>query len=175
MTGPRGKTDNEAVSGWEIAVWISFCVVLAAGLAGTILPFMPGPSLIFLAALSHKLLLPDRLSWWTVSAAGLLIGADLWLTALGGVAGAKWGGAGKAGMIGAALGLAVGAFFGPPGLLAGPLAGALLGELFYAGRTLREASRAALGAGLGLASSAAARVLLALGLLALIAADCLIF
>ncbi len=159
----------------EIAIWTLFCALLAVGLAGTILPFMPGPSLIFLAALSHKLLMPNYLSWGTVSAAGVLIGADLWLTALGGVAGARWGGATKAGMIGAALGLAVGAFFGPPGLLGGPLAGALLGELFYAGRTLREASRAALGAGLGLASSAVARILLALSLLALIAADCLLF
>ena len=156
----------------EIAIWTLFCALLAVGLAGTILPFMPGPSLIFLAALSHKLLMPNYLSWGTGSAAGVLIGADLWLTALGGVAGARWGGATKAGMIGAALGLAVGAFFGPPGL-GGPLAGALLGELFTrAGPS--EASRAALGAGLGLASSAVARILLALSLLALIAADCLL-
>lgn len=163
------------MSGFEIAIWVGFSFLLALGLAGTLLPFMPGPGLIFLAALAHKLLLPKYLSWWTVSTAGLLIGADLWLTAAGSLAGARWGGAGKAGMIGAGLGLVVGVFFGPPGLLAGPLAGALLGEFIYARRTLREASKAALGAGLGLASAAAMRLVLALGVVALLAADCWLF
>ena len=162
------------MSGAEIAIWVGFAALLVIGLAGTLLPFMPGPGLIFVGALAHKLLLPRYLSWWSVSAAGLLIGADFWLTALGGVAGARWGGATRAGMIGAALGLAVGVFFGPPGLLAGPLAGALIGELAYARRSVEEASKAALGAGLGLASAAALRLLLALGVVALLAADCFI-
>ena len=75
--------------------------------------------------------------------------------------GAKWAGAGRAAMLGAAIGALVGLFFGPLGLLVGPFLGAAAGQ-FLARPDLVEAGRAGMGAWVGFLLGSLAR--LALGL-----------
>ena len=120
------------------------------GLAGTLLPFLPGAALIWVAAAFY--------AWWSggsvISGRSLLILGVLALVAhaadfVFGAGGAKRFGATRRGVIGAALGTLCGVLvLGPIGIVVGPVAGALLGEL-TGGRPLQHAVRAGLGAGLG--------------------------
>ncbi len=156
----------------EALVWVLTAVLILAGLAGIFIPVFPGMMLIFAAALLHRLTLPEYLSWWTVALTGVLTAADFALSGLGSLAGAKWAGASKAGLAGAAIGLLVGIFFGPPGIILGPILGAVIGELSIARKGFKKASKAALGTGVGMAASTALRFLLGLLAVAVMIADC---
>jgi uncharacterized protein YqgC (DUF456 family) len=125
---------------WTLTV---ACVVL--GLAGTVLPVLPGPGLIASAVLAHKLLLPEILSWWTVAFCLALALAALLLDWAGGAIGAKWFGSTKWGVLGAVIGGIIGLGFGLPGLLLGPLLGVLLGELLFAGKTFWQSGKITVG------------------------------
>ena len=141
-------------------------ILILLGLAGTILPALPGLPLVFAGMLlaawvdSFKLI-----SGWTIAVLALLtlvsVGVDVAATALG----AKRVGAGKAAMFGAALGTLVGAFFLPPfGLIAGPFLGAMVAELI-GGRELAHASRVGFGTWVGLAVGTVLKMGLAFAML----------
>ncbi|WP_291858635.1 DUF456 domain-containing protein [Marinilabilia sp.] len=103
--------------------------LLLAGFIGCVLPVLPGPPLSFLA-----LLMLQVTSWGSFSTRFLWIaaGAAVVVTLLDYVVpvwGARRFGGTKAGVWGAAIGLAVGLFFGPAGIILGPFLGALLGEI----------------------------------------------
>lgn len=158
----------------EALVWALAALLIIVGLSGIVLPGVPGTVLIFTAALLHKLVLPRYLSWTSVAAAAVLPLLDLGVSGLGAVAGARWGGATRAGLIGAGIGLAVGLFFGPLGMVLGPLLGAVTAEMAVSRRGMEEAGRAALGAGLGILASTAARLGLGLALTAWLMIDCFV-
>lgn len=149
----------------EVLVWTLTVAALVVGLAGVVLPFLPGQGLIWAAAIAHKLFLPNVLSWWTIALMGLavLVGAVLEWAA--GAAGVKWFGGTKWGMGGALVGGLVGIFFGLPGLIIGPLAGAILAEKWFAKRDLKSSSKAGLGVAAGMAVSTVAKIGLALGMI----------
>lgn len=138
-------------------------LVMALGLAGAVLPGLPGLPLIFLAALGHKLLLPDILSWWLVLWLGGIAVAGVGVDFLAGWAGARMFGATKWGIYGALLGLLLGIPFSIPGMILGPVAGAVVAEMAVAKRTWKQASKSGIGAGVGFALSTA--IHLAMGLL----------
>lgn len=131
-------------------LWILAAVLVVLGIAGTVLPALPGPPLVFLGLLAAA---------WADGFAkvgpvplvvlGLLtaltFAVDLGATALG----ARRFGAGKAAIAGAAVGAVVGLFFGLAGLLLGPFLGAVLGELLST-KDLFRARRAGFGAWVGL-------------------------
>jgi uncharacterized protein YqgC (DUF456 family) len=139
--------------------------LILAGLAGTILPALPGLPLVFagmlLAAWADGF---RQIGVWTVALLAVLtavsIVVDLAATALG----AKRVGAGKGAMFGAALGTLVGAFFSIPGLILGPFLGAMIAELLR-GRALAHASRIGFGTWVGLAVGTALKVALAFAML----------
>src|SRR5690606_5887943 len=83
-----------------------------------------------------------------------------------GALGAQRYGASARAIWGATLGALVGMFFGLPGLLLGPFAGAVLGELSLR-RSLGAAGRAGWGATLGLALGMAAKLGLGIAMLGL--------
>lgn len=155
-------------------VWLAVVLLILLGLAGTLLPGLPGGPLIFGAAALHKLLLPGYLSWGTVISLALLAFlaqlAEVALTA----AGARTFGATGWGILGGACGALVGLLWGPPGILAGAVLGAAACEMGFAGRPFQEAARAGLGAALGLLASAVGRVAVALLMVLLFVLDCLI-
>ncbi len=106
------------------------CIVI--GLIGAVLPALPGLPLVFVgmlvAAWADGF---NNVPIWVLVVLGLLtlasLAIDFWATALG----ARRVGASRKAVIGAMLGTLGGLFFGPFGLLLGPFAGALAGELLH--------------------------------------------
>jgi hypothetical protein len=140
--------------------WI--LLLTLAGLAEVFLPALPGLALIAVGAVVHKLILPEFLSWWVVGTVIVLAVVSTAVDLVGSLAGAKWGGASRAGLVGAALGLIIGLPFSPFGLILGPMIGAFAAEILFARRGTDAAVRSGLGAGLGLAISTVVRTCLAL-------------
>ncbi|HQZ45843.1 MAG TPA: DUF456 family protein [Usitatibacteraceae bacterium] len=136
-------------------------VLVIVGLAGTVIPLLPGVAFVFggllLAAWADDF---QRVGALTLTILGLLtalaIAADLLASALG----AKRMGASPRAIVGATLGAILGLFFGLPGLVLGPFIGAVAGEL-SANRQLLHAGRAGLGTWLGLLLGSIAKLTLA--------------
>lgn len=123
---------------------------MAVGLLGTVLPVVPGAIIILAAAVLHQIMLGSEksLGWWNIGALVLLALLSYALEFAGGYFGAKRFGATKWGAFGAMIGGIVGLFFSLPGLIAGPIIGAIAGEL-VAGKRLVSAGRAGWGTLLG--------------------------
>jgi uncharacterized protein len=121
-------------------LYVVAAMLIVVGLAGAIVPAVPGIPLIFggiwlVARLDHYRHLGR---WWLVGIA--LIGAvGLTVDLLSGALGAKRVGASPRAVWGALLGTLVGLFFGLPGLLLGPFFGAVAGELSAGNSLLRGA------------------------------------
>lgn len=137
-------------------------ILIIAGLIGIFLPVLPGLTLIWVGILTHKLLIPDVLSWWTVVLLGVIVIVTTVLEWMSGVWGAKAFGSSKWGMWGAVLGGIVGLFGGLPGLLIGPLIGAFLFELFIAKKKTAQAGKAMVGVATGIVVSGIFKFLVAL-------------
>ncbi|MBW2234827.1 MAG: DUF456 domain-containing protein [Deltaproteobacteria bacterium] len=146
---------------WETAAWLALAaIVVVVGIVGTVAPAMPG-AVIVLAGLA----LAAWAEGFVYVGPGALAGlaaltvltyvVDFAATALG----AKKLGASRRAGVGAALGALVGLFFGIPGVIIGPFAGAVLAEL-TAQSTLEQAGRAGLGAWIGLVFGTAAKLAL---------------
>jgi uncharacterized protein YqgC (DUF456 family) len=133
----------------EILWYVLAALLIVGGLVGTVLPALPGVPLVFfgmlLAAWADGF---AHVGSFTLGVLGVLTVLALVVDFAAGVLGAQRVGASRRAVIGAALGTFVGFFFGLPGLLLGPFAGALLGEL-GAGGTLHKATRVGVGAWLG--------------------------
>ena len=150
--------------------WYTLAAILVlVGLAGVILPALPGLPLVFVGMLVAAWAGDfQRIGPVPLVALGVLtalsVVADLVATA----AGAKRVGAGPMAVWGAALGTLVGLFLGPLGLVAGPFLGALLGELWHT-RQLRRATHVGLATWLGLLLGTVLKVALAFAMLGLFA------
>ncbi len=144
----------------ETLWWAVTLILMLAGLVGTVVPLVPGAVLIFSGALVNAITL-GSVGWPTVL---ILLGLMLVGQAvdfLSGAAGAKYFGASRWGAIGGVLGAVVGIFFGLPGLLLGPLIGAVGGELL-AGRGLLPAGKSGWGTFLGATAGLVVKVILGL-------------
>jgi uncharacterized protein len=149
-------------------------VLVLVGIAGTILPALPGLPLVFVGML---------LAAWAgdfqqvgvpmLVVLGLLtvfsLAVDFWATALG----AKRVGASRLAIIGAMVGTLGGIFFGPIGLLLGPFAGAIGGELIHR-RSLQkhdlgQAARIGVGTWFGILFGTVLKLALAFTMLGLFA------
>ena len=150
-------------------LWVLAAVLVVVGLVGTLLPMLPGVALVFLglvvAAWAEGF---QQVGWFTLVILGLLTllayALDLAATALG----TRRVGASRRAVWGAGLGTLVGLFFGLPGLLVGPFAGAVLGE-YTVQRRLGPAGVAGAGAWLGFALGVAAKIALAFTMLGIFA------
>ncbi len=105
-------------------------LLLLAGIAGCLLPVIPGPPLSFLALLLVSF---TKYAEFTVNFL-IITGIIAVLVTLVDLAVPVWAtkkcGGSRYGMWGAGIGIIAGIFFFPPaGLLLGPLAGAITGEL----------------------------------------------
>ncbi|AHK80398.1 membrane protein [Ectothiorhodospira haloalkaliphila] len=151
----------------EILAWVLCVLLVVAGVAGLVLPAIPGPLLLFLGLWAAA---------WAEGFAYVGLGTLLVLGAMAALAsladfvagafGAHRYGASARSVAGATIGAVVGLFFGLIGLLLGPFIGAVLGEL-SARRDLLAAGRAGWGATLGLILGTAAKVALGLAMVAL--------
>ena len=147
---------------------IATCLVLV-GLAGVILPALPGLPLVFtgmlVAAWAGDF---QRIGALPLILLGLLTALSIVVDLAATAAGAKRVGAGPLAVWGAALGTVVGLFFGPVGLLAGPFLGALLGELWHT-RALRRAAHVGLATWVGILLGTVLKLALAFTMIGLFA------
>jgi uncharacterized protein YqgC (DUF456 family) len=134
----------------ELLWWLFAIVLMAVGLIGTVLPAVPGAIIILAAAVIHQLMLGSEksLGWWNIAALVVLTLISYALEFASGYFGAKRFGATKWGAFGAFVGAIAGLFFPFPGLIVGPVVGAIAGEL-VAGKRLVKAGRAGWGTLLG--------------------------
>lgn len=150
----------------EIIGLLVTLLAMGVALLGAVLPVIPGPTLVLVAALAHRLWFTDRSApWWVIIVLTIVTGLVTLIDFLASTYGARRMGATWRGMAGAGIGAVIGLFWIPPaGLLIGPLVGASLGELL-GGRDLHEAGRAGLGAALGVLAGAVAKLAACLGMI----------
>jgi uncharacterized protein len=150
-----------------VLLWLLVVALVLVGLAGAVLPALPGVPLVFaglwLAAWIDGY---ANVSGWTVGVLGVLtllaVAVDFVATALG----AKRVGASRQAIAGAALGTFVGVFFGLPGLLLGPFIGAVGGEMIARGR-MGQAMDVGIATWMGLLFGTLAKLALSLAMVGL--------
>jgi len=130
--------------------WITLGVVLTiAGIAGCIVPLIPGPPLSYAALVIIQFALNEPFTgrfmviWLLLTIAVTLLDyfVPIWGTR-------KYGGS-RSGMWGATIGLIIGIFFFPPmGIVLGPFIGAYAGELII-GKDSATALRSGFGSFVG--------------------------
>jgi uncharacterized protein YqgC (DUF456 family) len=135
---------------WNILWWLLATLLVLAGLAGTILPALPGVPLVFAGLLLGGWLTDfTTMGWATVAIFALLTVVAQIVDFLASAYGARYAGAGVRAFWGATIGAVVGIFFGLPGIILGPFLGAVIGEL-SGGNSWRASGKAGIGAWLGL-------------------------
>jgi len=143
-----------------VSAWVLAWLLLIIGLAGTLLPALPGTP-IMLAGMLLMAWLNDfqRLGLGTLLGLTALMLLAQALDFIATAEGARRFGAGRGAILGATLGLLVGLFFGLPGMLLGPFIGAVVGHRL--GEATMDASvRAGLGASIGVLVGTVAKVVI---------------
>jgi hypothetical protein len=156
------------MDGMLIAADIVVAILLLAGLACSLIPFLPGTPLILLAALVYAF----ATGFGSIGGGRLAILAGLTILAhvldyIAGAVGTKmYGGSGWA-VAGALIGGMVGLFLGLFGLLLGPILGATAGEFLKKGE-LGQSVKAGFGTLIGLLLGVVARFTLAVTMVGLL-------
>lgn len=155
-----GTTDNQltAENGAESGnrlhlgmdwLWIILGILLIlAGIAGSLLPLLPGPPIAYVGLLLQQLKSdPAFTTKFLLIWAGIVI-LTLVLDYLVPIWGTKKFGGSKYGVWGCTLGFLAAFWMGPWGVILGPFLGAFLGEMI-AGKNSKQSFRAAMGSFLG--------------------------
>lgn len=152
----------------NIAVLILCLIIMLMGLAGTILPILPGIPIMWVALLGY-----GWYSDWayyglaTMVVTGLIVALSLVVDQLAAVMGAKKFGATKAGMIGSVVGAILGViFFSLPGLILGTFFGAMAFEMAFSRQDLKNSLASGTGALLGFLAGSLFKFMVGLGFLA---------
>ena len=144
-------------------------VLVLVGLAGIVLPALPGTPLVFagmlVAAWADGF---AKVPIWVVVILGVLTASSVAVDFFSSTLGAQKAGASKLAIWGAALGTLGGLFLGFAGLILGPFVGAVIGE-YYATREWRVASKVGLATWIGLVVGTALKIALAFGMVGIFA------
>lgn len=134
---------------WSDSIWIILgAALILLGLLGCVVPIIPGPPISFIGLLLLQL---KEIPPFTTNYLLIIGGIALLVTVLDyiiPIMGAKKFGASKAGIWGSVIGLIIGIFFGPIGIIVFPFFGALIAELII-GKKTGKALKAAFGTFLG--------------------------
>jgi uncharacterized protein YqgC (DUF456 family) len=150
-------------------VYVVVGVLMALGLAGALLPFLPGTPLILLGALIYAVATDfSPIGWGRLSILAGLAVAGFALGSLGGAVGTRGSGGSGWAVAGALAGVVVGLAFGPLGLVVGPVAGAIAGELLRSG-DVRHSVRSGIGTAIGVVAGAVAHLAVAVAMVGLFA------
>lgn len=157
-----------------IALWTAVVVLMVLGVAGVVLPVLPGTVLIF-AAILLGAWIDDfaRISGWTVGVAAVLMVISVICDYVAAALGAKRVGASRQAVIGAATGTLLGIFSGLWGLVFMPLVGAAVGEYLVL-RDLQRAGRVGMATWVGLLLGTAVKIAIAFTMLGMFIAALLI-
>jgi hypothetical protein len=145
----------------DTLLWLLSALLIVAGLAGTVLPALPGTALV-LGGIVLGAWIDDfaRVGPWTLAVVALLAVAAWLLDYLAGLLGARRAGASPQALWGAAVGTVAGLFAGLVGVLFLPLVGAAIGE-YLARRDHQHAARVGVATWLGLMVGLIAKVVIA--------------
>ena len=134
-------------------------LVMSVGVVGSILPGIPSTPVVLVAAIGHKLYFGETgAAWWVIGVLGGFTVLSLVMDYVATVYGARRLGATWRGAVGAIVGgLIGGLLFNLPGFVLGPFVGAVGFEM-AGGREIKEASKAGVGAMLGLLAGALGKV-----------------
>lgn len=155
-------------------LWILCAALIVAGLAGTVLPVLPGTVLVW-AGIVLGAWIEDfqRVGTATLVVITVLAALAWVLDYVAGLLGARKAGASRQALLGAAIGTVVGLFMGLVGVLFMPLVGAALGE-YLARKDQTRAVRVGVATWLGIMLGLLAKVVLAFVMVGLFVAALLI-
>jgi uncharacterized protein YqgC (DUF456 family) len=137
-------------------------LLMLAGLAGAVLPMLPGTPLIFGAALLYAYATDfETIGFGRLAILAVLAVVSSALEYVAGAAGARKFGGSRAAVIGAIIGAVGGLAWPPFGLLVGPLVGAIAGE-FMRTREFARSVRTGMGTAVGVIGGVLSHVALAL-------------
>ena len=157
----------------DIFLTLMAIVCSIAGLAGCIIPIIPGPALSFAAVLCAYFC-----SGSTITTAGLWIflAVTVAVTVMDYILPsymARWFGGTTAGTRGALVGMVVGMiFFNIPGIIFGPFFGAVAGELLHDSSDKAHALKVGFGSFLSFIVGTGVKLVVSAWLLAVVWADC---
>jgi hypothetical protein len=142
-------------------LWALSILAVVLGIAGTVVPGLPGAPLVFsgllLAAWADGF---QKVGLPTIAVLALFTAVSVAVDFAASSLGAQRAGASRQAIFGAAAGTVVGLFFGLPGLIGGPFVGAVIGE-YLARRSIAQAGRAGLGSWLGFVFGTFAKLVIA--------------
>lgn len=151
----------------NLLYYILASVLIVIGIAGTVLPALPGVPLVFvgmlLAAWTGDF---QQVGWMPLVALGVLTVLSLLVDFAATAMGAKRVGASRLALIGAMIGTFAGLMFGFVGIFVGPFVGALVGELIDT-RHMGKATRVGLGTWIGIVVGTVLKLGLAFAMLGL--------
>ncbi len=146
---------------WTVLWWVLAILIVLAGLAGTVIPALPGVPLVFLGLFVGAWIGQfETVGWGTLGILAVLALVAWIVDFLAGAAGARYLGASSRAFWGATIGAVAGIFFGIAGMLLGPFIGAVLGEL-SGGSNMVQSGRAGVGAWIGMVIATALKLALA--------------
>ena len=145
----------------DTILWGLSIALIAVGLAGIVLPALPGTVLV-LAGIILGAWIDDftKVGWFAIGMVSVLAVLAWAMDYLSVMLGAKRAGASRQAIIGAAIGTVAGIFLGIVGVLFMPLVGAAVGE-FIAHRKSGNAMRVGIATGIGLLAGMLAKFVLA--------------
>ena len=118
-----------AVDWTGIILWICVTALIVCGVAGTVVPALPGIPMIFLGALLAGWIGDfEHITWVPLVFLGILTVVGLAVDWVAQTMGAQRAGASKWGILGSLVGTVLGLFMGIFGILFMPLVGAFVGE-----------------------------------------------
>lgn len=123
-------------------------ILMLMGIVGCLVPLLPGPPLSYLGLLTLQLQNESPFTWKFLAGWGIVVLLITTLDYFIPIYGTKRFGGTRFGIWGCAIGLVIGFWFGPIGIIVGPFIGALLGELIGS-RNSEQAFKAALGSFIG--------------------------
>ena len=154
---------------WNILWYVVAGIIIAAGFVASILPNLPGIPVMFggmlLAAWVGRF---EAIPVWVIVFLAVLAAFSIVFDFVAGSYGAKRYGASKAAVWGAFIGTIVGLFFGIPGIILGPFAGAIIGQL-ASGSRVEHAARVGAGTWIGLLIGTAIKIATAFMMLGIFA------
>lgn len=142
-------------------LWIACAALIVVGLAGTVLPALPGTAFV-LAGAALGAWIDDfaRVGVGTLSVIAVLAVVAWVLDYIASLLGAKKAGASRQALVGAAIGTVAGLLLGFVGVLFLPLVGAAIGE-YLARRDHGQAVKVGVATWLGLLAGMLAKVVIA--------------
>ena len=158
----------------ETLLWVLSIVLIVVGLAGTVLPALPGTAFV-LGGIVLGAWIDDftRVGGGVVAACAVLAVLAWVLDYVAGLLGARKAGASRLAIVGAAVGTVLGLFMGLVGVLFMPLVGAAVGE-WLSRRDHGQAVKVGVATWLGIMVGMVSKVVLAFMMLGLFIAALLI-